>query len=216
MISEDDARGILYDDLRKWRTAMADEIQKPHFTVLKNADLAVLVESLPTTLDDMKLLPGFGEKKIAAYGIKLLDIVKKRRQAILNAVLTEPRAENVPTYIKPKKMPSDTRRTKKKNEELSIIRKPNIINITKLSPEQRAAAELILEGKNNFFVTGSAGTGKSYLLKYLIHELKEKYGQKGVAVTAPTGIAAINVGGSTLHSFAGIGLGESLIQMLTD
>jgi ATP-dependent DNA helicase PIF1 len=44
-------------------------------------------------------------------------------------------------------------------------------------------------------------------LKYVIQELKKKFGSKNVAVTAPTGVAAINVGGSTVHSFAGIGLG---------
>lgn len=54
-----------------------------------------------------------------------------------------------------------------------------------------------------------AGTGKSYLLKYLIQEMKSKYGELAVAVTAPTGIAAINVGGTTIHSFAGIGLGKN-------
>ena len=69
----------------------------------------------------------------------------------------------------------------------------------------------------NVFITGSAGTGKSYLLNYIVQELKMKYEQESgssgesVFVTAPTGIAAINVGGTTIHSFAGIGLGEKLI-----
>jgi ATP-dependent DNA helicase PIF1 len=46
------------------------------------------------------------------------------------------------------------------------------------------------------FITGKAGTGKSTLLKYFTQHTK-----KQVIVLAPTGIAAINVGGSTLHSF---------------
>ena len=49
----------------------------------------------------------------------------------------------------------------------------------------------------NVFLTGHAGTGKTYLLKKVIHDL-EKAG-KNVVVAAPTGVAAINIGGTTLH-----------------
>jgi nucleoside-triphosphatase THEP1 len=83
--------------------------------------------------------------------------------------------------------------------------------------EQQEVIERVLSTKRNFFISGSAGTGKSFLLKHLIHELKRIYNSNSgatsnnmvdkVAVTAPTGIAAINVGGVTVHSFVGIGLG---------
>lgn len=54
-----------------------------------------------------------------------------------------------------------------------------------------------------------AGTGKSVLLREIISSLKRKYRGSGdaVAVTASTGMAACNIGGTTIHSFAGIGLG---------
>ena len=45
------------------------------------------------------------------------------------------------------------------------------------------------------------GTGKSVLLREIIKVLKKQY--KSVAVTASTGIAAVNIHGTTLHSFAG-------------
>ena len=53
------------------------------------------------------------------------------------------------------------------------------------------------------------GTGKSVLLREIISSLKRKYRGSGdaVAVTASTGMAACNIGGTTIHSFAGIGLG---------
>jgi len=55
----------------------------------------------------------------------------------------------------------------------------------------------MIEGRNeNVYVTGNAGTGKSTLLKYLRATTK-----KNVVVLAPTGIAAINVSGQTIHSF---------------
>jgi len=51
-----------------------------------------------------------------------------------------------------------------------------------------------------------AGTGKSILLREIIHSVQDS--GKTIGITASTGIAAVNIGGSTLHSWAGIGLGE--------
>ncbi len=50
----------------------------------------------------------------------------------------------------------------------------------------------------HFFITGQAGTGKSTFLKYLT-----KQSNKNVVVLAPTGVAAVNIGGQTIHSFFG-------------
>ncbi|CDO92244.1 unnamed protein product [Kluyveromyces dobzhanskii CBS 2104] len=83
-----------------------------------------------------------------------------------------------------------------------------------LSEEQEHVIELARR-KMNIFYTGSAGTGKSVLLRELIKTLKSTYGTSGaVAVTASTGLAACNIGGITLHSFAGIGLGVGDEAML--
>ncbi|MCE8163398.1 MAG: AAA family ATPase [Candidatus Moeniiplasma glomeromycotorum] len=71
-----------------------------------------------------------------------------------------------------------------------------------LNEEQRKVFDLAIQGKSIFY-TGSAGTGKSFLLKRIIRSL-ELLGRE-IAVTAPTGIAAVNVGGTTIHSFSGIG-----------
>lgn len=62
--------------------------------------------------------------------------------------------------------------------------------------EFQNALRLIQYTHNSVFLTGKAGTGKSTFLKYVCHHTKKKY-----VVLAPTGIAAINAGGSTLHSF---------------
>ena len=77
-----------------------------------------------------------------------------------------------------------------------------------LGAEQRRVMAAVTERRASVFFTGNAGTGKSYLLCAVVAELKRLHGERGVFVTASTGIAAANVGGTTLHSFAGIGLGE--------
>ena len=60
------------------------------------------------------------------------------------------------------------------------------------------AIELVMEGKS-LFITGKAGTGKTQLLKEIVSRLEAK--KRYVAVTAPTGIAAHNADGVTIHSF---------------
>jgi hypothetical protein len=60
----------------------------------------------------------------------------------------------------------------------------------------RIAADLINQSSRNIFLTGKAGTGKTTFLKYI----KETC-PKQMAVVAPTGVAAINAGGVTMHSF---------------
>lgn len=64
------------------------------------------------------------------------------------------------------------------------------------NPEFQDALNLIQFTRQSVFLTGKAGTGKSTFLKYVCANVKKKH-----VVLAPTGIAAINAGGSTLHSF---------------
>lgn len=79
-----------------------------------------------------------------------------------------------------------------------------------LSAEQSKVLELVVEKKASVFFTGSAGTGKSVLMRAIIKALKERHRKEPdrIAVTASTGLAACNIGGQTLHSFGGIGLGK--------
>ncbi|WP_333794086.1 ATP-dependent DNA helicase [Hyphomicrobium sp.] len=65
--------------------------------------------------------------------------------------------------------------------------------------EYRTALDFIREGDGHLFVTGRAGTGKSTLLRALRSAVDSE-----LAVVAPTGLAAVNVGGQTIHSFFGL------------
>ncbi|MEN9342546.1 MAG: hypothetical protein RIR24_133 [Actinomycetota bacterium] len=71
-----------------------------------------------------------------------------------------------------------------------------------LSDEQQRLFEYIESTDAHVFVTGRAGTGKSTLLSYLIENT-----DKSVAVCAPTGVAALNVAGTTIHSLFGFPFG---------
>ncbi len=69
------------------------------------------------------------------------------------------------------------------------------LELKQLSQEQEEILEEIENSQDNFFITGKAGTGKSTLLQGLKAKTKKKF-----VVAAPTGVAALNVGGQTIHS----------------
>ena len=62
--------------------------------------------------------------------------------------------------------------------------------------EWQDALQIVNYTRRSLFLTGKAGTGKSTFLRYISQHTKKKH-----VILAPTGIAAINAGGSTLHSF---------------
>lgn len=73
---------------------------------------------------------------------------------------------------------------------------PRDENINLDNRELQQALQIIQFTRQSLFLTGKAGTGKSTFLRYIARHTKKKH-----VILAPTGIAAINAGGSTLHSF---------------
>lgn len=73
-----------------------------------------------------------------------------------------------------------------------------------LSFEQKLLFHAAVFQRKSLFFTGFAGTGKSHLLRAIIQGLQAIVkDSEGIAVTAPTGTAAVNINGCTIHSFAG-------------
>lgn len=68
----------------------------------------------------------------------------------------------------------------------------------------------LLKLGNNIFLTGSAGSGKTYLLNNYIKYLRQH--SVGVSVTASTGLAATHLNGRTIHSWSGIGVSTELSE----
>lgn len=102
--------------------------------------------------------------------------------------------------------PLSSKETKILNEKKIAVEK------LVLSDEQRAIFNILENGNNNVYITGKAGTGKSALLQYFQFKSKKK-----LVVVAPTGVAALNVGGQTIHSLFGLPpqfLSEEKIQQI--
>ncbi|RZF34050.1 hypothetical protein LSTR_LSTR013759 [Laodelphax striatellus] len=108
---------------------------------------------------------------------------------------------NKATDTKKRKLPTENDQDTKKKCVASLMSQHT------LTSEQKKVLDAVKEGHNIFF-TGSAGTGKSYLLKVIINSIPPDV----TFATASTGAAACLIGGITLHSFAGIGTGEASFQ----
>jgi ATP-dependent DNA helicase PIF1 len=80
-----------------------------------------------------------------------------------------------------------------------------------LNAEQLAVVEAVKEGKS-IFLTGSPGTGKSFTLNNIIKYLKES--KVRYAVTSSTGCSAVIIGGQTIHSYLGLGIGNKPVDKI--
>lgn len=81
-----------------------------------------------------------------------------------------------------------------------------------LRPKQMEAYNLMVQGKN-IFLTGSAGTGKSAIIKMFVNMYQNV---KNIGLCSTTGTSAVLIGGTTLHSYTGIGLGKSSVEAITN
>jgi len=80
-----------------------------------------------------------------------------------------------------------------------------------LNKRQQLVYTLITQGKN-VFITGGGGVGKSEVVKSFYNQYKNN---KIIAITSTTGASALLIGGTTLHSYLGIGLGTSSVDILS-
>ncbi len=131
--------------------------------------------------------------------IKTLDDFNHEKQALLN----DYEQKHNDLYEKYKNSYKELLRKNKylikRNETLENISFDDFIP---QDEQYEKLLEAINKGKN-IFITGGAGVGKSYIL----NKLKERF-KSDLELTATTGVAAVNIGGMTIHSFCGIGKGD--------
>ena len=97
------------------------------------------------------------------------------------------------------------------NKKLISLEKINPTEAYKsLSLKQKSAYKMIVSGKN-ILLTGPGGCGKTLIIKIFNEIYKNR---KTIGITSTTGTSAILIGGSTLHSFLGIGLGKDNAELL--
>ena len=199
-------------ELKSYRYKQSKLIDKPAYVVYSNKDMENIIDAHPTTTRALQRIKGFGPKKVSSYGKAIVALVSKHgagpgtgnttasssSRSLKRSSTSSTSSSSVRTGV---------RITPKSSPQTS---KEKIILTEQLTADQLAIATRVLQGES-IFLTGPAGSGKSFLFRYIIQELKKKYhssGDQALAITAPTGIAAINVNGQTIHSWAGVGLGR--------
>ena len=81
-----------------------------------------------------------------------------------------------------------------------------------LNEKQKMALDFMIGGFN-VFITGPGGTGKSLLIHLFKNQVQHT---RTVAITSTTGISALQIGGTTLHSYLGIGLGQGSAETIAE
>ena len=206
-------------------------MKKPHYVVFDDKTLLGIAEKRPATLSALGEIKGVGPKKKQDYGNEVLDIVRGLGGDAAGGARGGPAststlaaawgmAVGAPGEGSDKKTTTSTpSRTapvfeskKKPPDGVSAVTEMSAEEArdnyeTKMNAEQRFVVDAALRRGRNVFFHGAAGTGKSFVLHTLVALLREKHGSSdAVAVTAPTGIAAVAIGGCTIHKFIGAGL----------
>lgn len=158
------------------------------------------------------------DRKIGALEQKNSDLIEEKQNIVkINKTLTE---ENIKLKIENKKQLEQNENLIKNSRQLihqgielngKIELYKNLYCCNDFVPQEQKYSEILTavnEGRN-VFITGGAGVGKSYIL----NKLKQKYGAD-LYLTASTGIAAVNIGGMTINSFAGIGIADTKPQFI--
>jgi ATP-dependent DNA helicase PIF1 len=99
----------------------------------------------------------------------------------------------------------------KRMQEQKQLNSTKPVNVT-LLPQQKEAYNLMETGKN-LFLTGKSGTGKSTIIKMFVQLYADR---KIIALTSTTGTSAILIGGTTVYSYLGIGLGTDKLDVLVN
>lgn len=231
--------GALREELTKWRKRSAGDRNVKAVSIITNKSLEAIAAEIPTSTAELSSLQGMNRGKVSEYGAEILAICQRFKNT-MPAPMSAPPAAGMRPPATPQVAPAQwgqqehawpggtvdygpppkrMRTGAAATADAPPAAQPQgpagpkeALDRSMLTPEQARAADRALRGES-IFVTGAAGTGKSFLLRYIIQELEKRHPGE-VAITAPTGIAAINIGGQTIHSFSGVGMmGDKLKEV---
>ncbi|CAL1533501.1 unnamed protein product [Lymnaea stagnalis] len=169
-------------------------------------------EISPLTIKDLQVAHG---SKSAAGSVKPGTLTKPSSLAG-NGQVSRKRPSSSLQENSPNSLENEAKRLKLLTAKTALLKMTKINGVSpskvlatpvQLTAEQNRVLEAVLRGKSIFF-TGSAGTGKSFLLKRIVGSLPPNH----TFATASTGVAACHIGGTTLHAFAGIGAGRASLD----
>ena len=175
--------------LKSYRTRKAGELSQPSYCVFTNAELDALVAACPRSTGELGLIKGFGPAKMSKFGDDIVAICSSGlSRPSPGAIAAAAAAATTTTAASTKrKLPSSSEASSSSVAALPAAPRPPQIPRSALNEEQSRAAQRVLGGQN-VFLTGAAGVGKSYLLRFIIQELEGIWPGAGqVPVTAPTG-----------------------------
>ncbi|CAI2309100.1 unnamed protein product [Caenorhabditis sp. 36 PRJEB53466] len=154
----------------------------------------------PLTIGEMRKVKQMREPLSVSSNGKQITTPKRRTSSTIAGGI-----ENriIARSIGLKRMQSFARDDKDKREAFAPLKPlkdcPSVVERIHLSEEQKNVVRTVINSRQSIFFTGSAGTGKSVILKRIIEMLPAK----STFVTAATGVAASQIGGITLHAFSG-------------
>jgi ATP-dependent DNA helicase PIF1 len=176
---------IIKEKIYKYRNQESEKRGVPPYCVFNNSVIESLITANPDTIAVLSTMKGWGPKTISNYGADVISIIKNPSADI-------PKGINTCDLTKP---------TQQHVEKQSII----ILN-----EKQQVAYDAIDRGYS-VFLSGEAGTGKTEVIKKVRDDFSNK---RKVALTSTTGTSALLMGGVTLHSYLGIGLGDGTAKWL--
>lgn len=143
---------------------------------------------------------------------RLIEELKNIRLKLKLAEINLDKAEAAKYEAERKLKVAREARIMEEAETANAVEPEEDVSVDQLNEEQLAIFKRAMMG-DNLFITGGAGTGKSFLLRRIIASLEEDH--KKVLVGAPTGMAARHIKGSTLHRLFGLGVGLAENKIIT-
>jgi len=150
-------KALLKDKLVELRTQIAEDENKQHYRVFPNTVIEALVDSPATTAEELRSIKGIGPVRMEMYGDELLALVRLVAGGVESADGSGSAAA----------LSARARRPAAAEVETAL-----------LNEEQRAAVASAADG-SNLFLTGAGGVGKSFCLRAIVSDLRQRRGLRG-------------------------------------